>query len=339
MIWLTWRQFRVQALTAAAVLAAVAILLGATGLHLASLYTASGITGCHGDSCANVAGAFLNQLATNGFYHPMYPLGLVVIFVAPAMLGIFWGAPLIARELESGTYRLAWNQSITRTRWLTVKLALIGLAAMAVTEALALMHAWWADPISKAIALGGGTSVFSGGRFSWTTFATNGITPLGYAAFAFALGTAAGVLIRRIVPAMALTLAIFAVVQLAMPLWVRPDLLPARHTIVSVAALDSLRPDKLPGQPGAWLLSSETINAAGQPVTATPAACLSLSLGKDASEGPYLDCLASRGVREAITYQPASRYWPFQWIETGIFLALALALAWFCFWRLGLRRT
>ena len=138
---------------------------------------------------------------------------------------------------------------------------------------------------------------------------------------------------------MALTLAIFAVVQLAMPLWVRPHLLPARHTIVSVAALDSLRPDKLPGQPGAWLLSSEPINAAGQPVTATPAACLSLSLGKDAGGAPYLDCLASHGIRETITYQPASRYWPFQWIETGIFLALALALAWFCFWRLGLRRT
>ncbi len=115
---------------------------------------------------------------------------------------------------------MAWNQSVTRTRWLTVKLALIGLAAMAVTEALALMHAWWADPISKAIALGGGTSVFSGGRFSWTTFATNGITPLGYAAFAFALGTAAEA--PSAVPTMAVTPAIFAAVQFVMPLWVRP---------------------------------------------------------------------------------------------------------------------
>jgi hypothetical protein len=340
MIWLTWRQFRVQAVAAATVLAAVAILLAATGPHLAGLYAASGITGCNGDGCANAAGAFLNQLASDGLYHVGYPIGLVVIFVTPAMLGIFWGAPLIARELETGTYRLAWNQSVTRARWLAVKLALTGLAAMTVTEALALMHAWWADPISKAIALGGGTSVFSGGRYSWTTFATNGITPLGYAAFAFALGTAAGALIRSTVPAMAVTLAIFAVVQVAMPLWVRPHLIPAQHTIVSVASLDSLRPQTLPGEPGAWLLSSETINAAGQPVTATPAACdaISSSLGKDAPEAPYLDCLANHGVREAFSYQPASRYWAFQWIETGIFLVFALALAWFCFWRLG-RRT
>ena len=115
MIWLTWRQFRVQALTAAAALVAVAILLGATGPHLASLYAASGITGCQGFTCANAANAFLSQLDHNGLYHIEYPLGLVLIVAAPAIIGIFWGAPLIAREFEAGTYRLAWNQSVTRT--------------------------------------------------------------------------------------------------------------------------------------------------------------------------------------------------------------------------------
>ena len=93
-----------------------------------------------------------------------------------AVLGIFWGAPLIARELETRTFTLACNQSITRTRWLVVKLALTGLAAMAVTEALSLMYAWWADPIGKATGLGASTSVFSGGRFSSLIFATHGIT-------------------------------------------------------------------------------------------------------------------------------------------------------------------
>src|ERR1700761_5547637 len=223
MIWLTWRQFRVQALIAAAALAAAAIVLGVTGPHMASLYAASGLAGCQGDSCASAASAFLYQLQTGGLDHVIYPLGLVLILVTPALLGIFWGAPLIARELETGTYRLAWSQSVTRTRWLTVKLALTGLAAMAFTEALSLMHAWWADPISKAIALGASSSVFSGGRFSALIFATRGITPLGYAAFAFALGAAAGALIRRVLPAMAVTLAIFAAVQIAMPLWIRPN--------------------------------------------------------------------------------------------------------------------
>ena len=47
--------------------------------------------------------------------------------------------------------------------------------------------------------------------------------------------------------------------------------------------------------------------------------------------------MASHGIRIAVTYQPTSRYWAIQWTETGIYLALALALAGFCFWLLGRR--
>ena len=342
MIWLTWRQLRAQALTAAAALAAFAILLGATGPHLAGLYAASGLGGCQGGSCANAASTFLSQLSTDDLYHVVYPLGLALILVAPAMLGIFWGAPLIAREFETGTYGLAWNQSVTRTRWLAVKLTLTGLAAMAVTEALALMHAWWADPISKAIALGGNDSVFTGGRFSSPTFACQGITPLGYAAFAFALGTAAGALIRRTLPAMAVTLAIFAVVQIAMPLWVRPHLIPPDQAITTINEAQvnygGLTANVVPGQPGAWIVASGAVNAAGQPVSARPASCFPASPSATFTGDPA-QCMDKLGIREVITYQPASRYWPLQLIETGIFLVLALALAWLCFWRLGRRRT
>jgi hypothetical protein len=342
MIWLTWRQFRVQALTVAAALAAFAILLVATGPHLADLYAASTITGCHGFGCQTAAITFLSQLQATSPYPIVYLLGIALILVAPAIIGIFWGAPLIARELETRTITLAWNQSITRTRWLVVKLALTGLAAMAVTEALSLMYAWWADPIGKAIDLGGSTSLFSGGRFSSLIFATHGITPLGYAAFAFTLGTATGALIRRTVPAMAVTLAVFAAAQLAMPLWVRPHLIPPDHTVATIESVDldfgNLTATVVPGRPGAWILSSGAINAAGQTVSTLPAPCLGALSGLKPSSSPG-PCLESRGYREAITYEPASRYWPLQWIETGIFLALALALAGFCFWRLGRRRT
>jgi hypothetical protein len=348
MIWLSWRQFRVPALTAAAALAAFVILLAATGPHLASLYAASKITGCHGFACSVPVNAFLNQLA--GLYPVVYLLGIGLILVAPALIGIFWGAPLIARELETRTFNLAWTQSITRTRWLAVKLTLVGLAAMAVTEALSLSYAWWANPISKAIGLGstgGLPKLFSQGQFSSAIFASHGITPLGYAAFAFTLATAAGAVTRRTVPAMAITLAIFAAVQLAMPLWVRPHLVPSSHTNAAIAAADlaygSLTADVVPGQPGAWILSSQALNPAGQPVSTIPAACPSnpASPGQKggASAITPAQCMQSRGYREAITYLPTSRYWPLQWIETGIFLALALALAGFCFWRLGRRRT
>ena len=159
-----------------------------------------------------------------------------LIVLAPAVIGLFWGAPLIARELEAGTPALAWSQSVTRTRWLAVKLAVGGLAAMAVTEALSLMQTWWAAPISQAVADGGGSGV-ARSRFSLLAFATHGITPLGYAAFAFALGVTAGALIRRTLPAMAVTLAIFAALQVAMPLWVRPNLAPPDHMVIPVTSL------------------------------------------------------------------------------------------------------
>jgi hypothetical protein len=348
MIWLTWRQFRVQAITAAAALAAFAILLAATGPHLASLYATSKITGCHGYACTTVVDAFLSRLA--GPYPVVYLLGIGLILVAPAIIGIFWGAPLIARELETRTFTLAWNQSITRSRWLAPKLALTGLAAMAVTEALSLSYAWWANPISKAISLGiaggGLPSLFREGQFSSVIFASHGITPLGYAAFAFALATAAGALTRRTMPAMAITLAIFAATQVAVPLWVRPHLVPASHTVASIYAADLaygiLTADVVPGQPGAWILSSQALNPAGQPVNTIPAACASVGSPAKGGGGSGItpaQCMQSRGYREAITYLPTSRYWPLQWIETGIFLALALALAGFCFWRLSRRRT
>jgi ABC-type transport system involved in multi-copper enzyme maturation permease subunit len=369
MIWLTWRQFRAQAITAAAALAAFAILLVVTESHLSSMYDSSGLASCHGDACAGLADTFLQNLSSGGgfllipatgAYTVLYFVTILVILIAPAIVGCFWGAPLIARELEAGTFRLTWNQSITRTRWLTVKLALIGVAAMAVTEAFSLIQAWWAAPIGKAVGFGGSASIFSEGRFGWFVFPTHGITPLGYAAFAFALGVTTGLLIRRPIPAMAITLAIFAAVQFITPLWIRPSLFPTSRTVTTFAAAAanvSLRDNPkltitagaVPGQPGAWIISSGGVNAAGQPVSAIPASCeqaVSSALGTH--RGPagvtggstaVNNCVASNGIRVTESYQPASHYWPLQWSETGMFLALALAMAGYCFWRLNRRRS
>ncbi len=79
----------------------------------------------------------------------------------------------------------------------------------------------------------------------------------------------------------------------------------------------------VPGQPGAWLLSSGAVTAAGQATSTTPAACATHLDGDNTPE--FLDCLASHGIRETISYQPASRYWVFQWTETAIYFALTLA--------------
>jgi hypothetical protein len=359
MIRLSMLQFRIQAITAAVTLAAFAVLLAATGPHLASTYAADGLDSCHGSSCTNLADYFAGSLVRSP-YGVLSLLSNGVLLLAPAVIGLFWGAPLIARELETGTAALAWNQSVTRTRWLAVKLTVGGLTAMAVTEALSLMQTWWAAPISQA-AIDGASVGVAQSRFSQLNFATHGITPLGYAAFAFALGVTAGALIRRTIPAMAVTLAVFAALQVAMPLWVRPNLAPPRHTIVPVTSRGSSGPSQtgpggdtfslyansILGQPGAWLLSSGPVNAAGQATSTTPAACTSVgntgqsegsqgtAFGPGQGPAAFVACLADHGIREAITYQPASRYWPFQLAETGIYLAMALALAGYCFRRLS----
>jgi ABC-2 family transporter protein len=343
MIWLTWRQFRSQAVTSLAALAAFAILLGATGPHLASLYAASGVSGCRSvGGCEGLAGNFLDSVS--GIYSVVFTLGIAGVIVAPAVIGVFWGAPLIAREFETGTFRLAWTQSITRARWMASKLALPGLAAIAVTEGLSLMYGWWAAPIGQAARLAAGSNFPLGmSPFSLPAFDAHGVAPIGYAAFGFALGVTAGVLFRRALPAMAVTLAIFAAVQVAMPLAIRPYLFPAAHATQSLAAnfsgQQSVNPggeftftlDHIDSEPGAWIFSSGAVNAAGQPVSVMPAACV------HAGNRDPTQCLASHGIKIAVTYLPTSRFWPIQWTETGIFLALALVLAGFCYWRLGRR--
>jgi hypothetical protein len=343
MIWLTWRQFRPQAITSLTVLAAFAVLLGATGPHLASLYATSGIADCHGSGCNRVAISFLGLVS--GFYTLVFMLGIAGVILVPAVIGVFWGAPLIARELETGTFRLAWTQSITRARWLATKLALPGLAAMAVTEGLSLMYGWWSAPIGQAARVAPSPFPLGMGPFSLLAFDAHGVVPVGYAAFGFALGVTAGVLIRRALPAMALTLAIFAAVQVAMPLAIRPSLFPPEHMTQSLAANFSGQQSAGPGgtfgftldyidsEPGAWIFSSGAVNAAGQPVSVMPAACVNAA----STTGDPNQCLASHGIGIAVTYLPASRYWPIQWTETGIYLALALVLAGFSYWRLGRR--
>jgi hypothetical protein len=359
MIRLSLLQFRTQALIALATVAAFAVVFAATGPHLASIYTADGLSSCRGGSCQELADYFTGSLAY-GPYGVLWPLSEVVILLVPAVIGLFWGAPLIARELETGTDALAWNQSVTRTRWLAVKLAAGALIAMAVTEALCLMQAWWAAPISRAVTEGASVGLAQS-RFAPLNFATHGITPLGYAAFAFTLGTTAGALLRCTIPAMAVTLAIFAALQVAMPLWVRPHLARPDHTVIPITALGNALPSQtgpggttftlhaktIRGQPGAWLLSSGPVNAAGQATSTTPAACTSVGntgvgqstqggQGAPAGSGPsaVVTCMTRHGIREAVTYQPASRYWRFQLTETAIYLALALALAGYCFRRL-----
>jgi hypothetical protein len=339
MIWLTWRQFRPQAILAGVAIAAVAITLAITGPHLVGLYSSSGLNSC-GSSCAKQANTFIGAVKGSATELVFYG-SVVLLYVAPAVMGVFWGAPLVTREFEAGTYRLAWNQSVTRTRWLGVKLGLVGGAAAATAGVLSLMISWWASPIYHAASQAGGPNSLSISRFEPTLFGVTGIVPIGYAAFAFALGVTVGVLIRRLLPAMVITLAVFAAVQILMPVVVRPHLIPPLHgsLALSTVSFDGmgdtnnghliLNVQSMTSRPSDWIVGSQPVDASGRPAIIVPRACTSAA-------STFLPCLASHGVRLAISYQPASRYWAFQWLETGIFVLVALALGGCAY--LGIRR-
>ncbi|HEX3326319.1 MAG TPA: ABC transporter permease subunit [Actinomycetota bacterium] len=342
MIRFAWLQARTQTAIAFAGLALVAIIVALTGPHLVHLYDANVATcAAHGD-CSTATDAFLRNDKTLGVW-----LGILVIAI-PGLIGLFWGAPLIARELESGTYRLAWTQSVTRTRWLVIKVAVVGVAAMVVAGLLSLMVTWWASPIDTA----------SANRFSMPLFDERGIVVIGYAAFAVALGVAVGLLIRRTVPAMATTLAAFVVVRVATIFWIRRRYIAPLHR---VSALDpqtiGLRTGNLgfsllpptPNIPNAWIYSTHFADKSGQPLAHSVVARLCPHLG-GALGGPppsgsvtkaprhldsvLHDCVAKVAFRyhTVTTYQPASHYWTFQWIELGVFLGAALILSAFCIW-------
>ncbi len=342
MIWLTWRQFRAGAAMMAAALAVLAAILGLTGPGLADDYS-TGIAACtqNGD-CSHFVQRFFDD---NQIPHLAVT---AVALVLPALIGIFWGAPLIARELEAGTHRLVWNQSITRTRWLAAKLGLTGLAAMTAAGLGNLAVTWWSSPIDKTATNFLGSMALT--RMEPVLFAARGIVPIGYAAFAFALGVTVGMLVRRTVPAMAITLAIFVAAQIAMPLLVRPHLLPPTRSTIELTESnidgfqwgpnDVLKVWSDAGPAGAWVLSSHSVDPSGHAIDRISVATSSGPCAPPADtpdQGQITECLAEiqrLGYRQEATYHPSSRFWPFQWYETGIYTTLALGLAGFCSWRI-----
>ncbi|MGI8331699.1 ABC transporter permease [Actinomadura scrupuli] len=326
MIWLTWRQFRTQAAVVYGAIAVFAVALAATGPRLAHQYRTRG-------------NDFLREIS--GTCTGLYVAGVLAVLALPFIIGLFWGAPLVTRELDAGTHRLAWTQT-TRTRWLVTKLGLTGLAAMAAAGLLSLAVTWWAGPIDEAIGNvtgmpGPGLLIFP--RLSPEIFDARGLVPVGHAALAFVLGVTIGVIVRRTLPAMAIVLAVFAVVQVTMSVGVRPHLVAPEHLTTTVTNANLMNLNMFNNltvtidKPGAWVISQHTVNAAGHPA---PVPSWMLSCPPGSGSGPASrECLARftrLGYRQQVTYQPAGRFWALQLYETVIYLVLAGLLGGLCTW-------
>ncbi|GAB1821678.1 ABC transporter permease subunit [Herbidospora sp. RD11066] len=342
MIWLTWRQFRGAAVSTAVVLGLLVVVLALTGPDLASRYS-TGIAACAVDGgCDRFFDLFFDE------FQSQFTLVSLLVLALPALMGLFWGAPLIARELEAGTHLLVWSQGVTRGRWLVVKLGLVGLAAVAAAGVLGLAVTWWAEPLDLS-------ATPDLGLMTPLVFGARGIVPMGYAAFAFVLGVSVGTLARRTLPAMALTLAVFAVVQVAVPMLVRPHLAaPVTATFpLDRANVESINVQRdgggqvrigvraaVSGQPGAWVLSSGLVDPSGKVLSADEEPAPVTASGTSGPCAPQAapahdSCLTeinALGYRQLVSYHPLDRFWPFQWMETAIYAVLTLGLTWFSFW-------
>jgi hypothetical protein len=315
MTWLVWRQHRNQAYLAAAALAAFAVLLLVTGRQMASQYQ-SALTLCAAShTCGNLANTL--TLGT-----PVLFLLISFTVVVPCLLGAFWGGPLVARELETGTSQFAWMQSITRRRWLAVKAGWILLGAAAWGGAVSALVTWWSSPVNA----------LNQQNFQASQFDIQGIVPVGYALFAVALGIAAGALLRRTLPALGVTIVGFTFLRLVIGQDFRSHYLTALtrtysffHHPPSPAGSYWLISQGLVTR-GGQVLSSQSgvpgIHIDGVPISSLPPACQAVAF----QPPKFSSCLTARGYSGFITYQPAGRYWAFQGIETGIFILLAAAL-------------
>ncbi len=310
MIWLGWRQQRTETLIAAGFLVLLAAVLVPTGIEMASAYHDDGLA-----ACVATAPSFSCSAAVQSFTSRFEPLSNLIswLTLVPGLFGVLLATPLVL-ELEKGTHRLAWTQSITRRRWIAGKLGLAVGAALLAALALTLLETWWHTPF-----------VHLQGRMETSAFDSEGTVVFGYTLFALGLAAAVGVVWRRAVPGLVIGFAGYFAARIFVDTWLRQRLL---SPLSATWAAAGRQPAALAH---AWVLSQYPSDRLGQRVGPQLGACVQLVGPGKRLVDP--SCLARHGggYTHAV-YQPASHFWPLQGIETGLFAGTALLLLAFAAW-------
>jgi hypothetical protein len=329
MAGVTWRQHRFALVGVATLLGVLAVALWIVGLQLHHAYAAA--AACHpagSPACQAMANTFngMDNFLSNG----------VILQVVPPLIGAFVGAPVLARELETGTFRYAWTQGFGRWRWALAKLVPLAVLLVAATAAFGALLSWYYQPYlatgNQALGLTE-LSPFNAGLFD-----LHEVTFPAWTLAAFAIGVLAGMLIRRVVPAIAAALAVYAGLAFAAGVFLREHYL----TPLVTSSLNL---------PGSAMIESQwgtkdgkfafAFNHGLPPMSVIPASCPGPLGGghQKPSLGSLLQCIVQQGYILWTRYQPGSRFWPFQWIEGGWLLALSVLLIAATIWLVRRRAT
>jgi hypothetical protein len=314
MAWVVWRQHRIALGGVAAALGALGVYVWIVGLQLHHAYVVATTCNPASPGCAG--------LITNFNFMNHFLQGGYVLQPVPALIGAFVGAPVLARELESGTFRYAWTQGFGRWRWALAKLVALAVVVTVAAAALGVLFSWYYEPYfaatgHPALELSGAS------RFSLALFDLHGVSFAAWTLAAFAIGALAGMLIRRVVPAIVATLAAYTGLALVGANVLR------QHYLTPLLS----RSSNVPGS--AWILSQYWTKGGRFAFTSWRDAPQSLihacagaprgPLGKPPLQS-FASCAARHGYTQLTRYQPASRFWPFQWMEGGWLLALSVLL-------------
>jgi hypothetical protein len=300
MTWVAWRLQRTETLITLGILALLAALLVPTGIHMANAYHDLGLSSCTGvkdaSACSQNIGDFQQRFESLSHLTDWFTL-------IPGVIGVLLAAPFIF-DLEHGTYRLAWTQSITRRRWLVGKLGLPIAAAVVAAGVLILLITWWRRP-----------EVHLNGRLDSGTYDAEGTVAIGYTLFALGLALALGAIWRRAAASLTVAFVGYFAMRIFVDTWLRDKLVsPLKTTFKGV------QPARLNH---AEILSQSVV---GHPEVKFGGGVIGGHSQLAAPSGHGGEPLFR------VVYHPASHFWPLQLAETGLFLGLALVLIAFAAW-------
>ncbi|WP_030443484.1 ABC transporter permease subunit [Actinoplanes subtropicus] len=308
--WVTWRQHRTALLVTTGLFTAIAVFLTVHGLAMHAGYRALGLDSCgdlHGPACQAPLDVFVHRY---GAWPDRFATALMLL---PAFLGTFVGAPIVARERDTGTYRFAWTLGRTRLQWLAAKLALPGAALTGLALACGLLAFWWYAPW-----------VPPRGRLGSDMYHVMGTVFAARTLFCFTLAVLLGTLIRRTVPALATATVACLAAIVAPATWLEPLI---QKPLDANIDTDS-------GTATGMTVNQWVVDPAGHRLTSAQTDDLDVQAGPDlvSKHQTFHSWLTQHHYTSWVSYQPDTRFWHFQAVETSAYLAAALLLAATALW-------